>query len=152
MILEVRHLRMIEAIAREGGVTNAARRLHLTQPAVSHALRDLERKLGVKLFQRSPKGMIPTDNGERLLQTAAAVLDELQRAESHLAARRAGHLGALRIATQCYTCYHWLPGVLQAFSRDLPAIDVQIVGLRKKLGDAGRYIETVRGVGYRFKE
>ncbi len=127
MILEVRHLRVLEAIEREGGVSRAARRLHLTQPAVSHALRDLERRLGVQLFLRTSKGMVATAAGERLLRSAGVVLNELAAAERDLAASQAGHLGVLRLATQCYSCYHWLPGVLKLFMRDFPRVEVQIV-------------------------
>ena len=85
MILEVRHLRVIDAIVREGGVSRAAERLNLTQPAVSHALRDLEDRLGVKLFERGARRMRPTPECERLLRAAGIVLDELSRAEDDVA-------------------------------------------------------------------
>jgi LysR family transcriptional regulator for metE and metH len=127
MILEVRYLRIIEAIAKEGGVSSAAKRIHLTQPAVSHALRQLESSLGVRLFVRGPKGMLPTEEGNRLLRSAGIVLDELQQAERELAEHRAGRLGVLRLATHCYTTYHWLPRILKFFLRDFPDVDIQIV-------------------------
>lgn len=127
MILEVRHLRMIEAIANEGGVSRAARRLHLTQPAISHALRDLEKKLGVRLFRRESRRMIPTPEGVRVLRSAGLVLDELQRTERDLSEHKAGRLGVLRLSTHCYTCYHWLPRVLKSFQRDFPGVEVQII-------------------------
>lgn len=127
MILEVRHLRVIDAIVREGGVSRAAERLSLTQPAVSHALRDLEDRLGVKLFERGARRMRPTPECERLLRAAGIVLDELSRAEDDVAAMRDGQQGVLRIATQCYTCYHWLPRVLSTMAHDFPRVDVQIV-------------------------
>ena len=127
MILEVRHLRVIDAIVREGGVSRAAERLHLTQPAVSHALRDLEDRLGVKLFERGARRMQPTPECQRLLRAAGIVLDELRRAEDDVAAIRNGQQGVLRIATQCYTCYHWLPRVLSTMTRDFPKVELQIV-------------------------
>jgi LysR family transcriptional regulator for metE and metH len=126
MMLEVRHLRVVEAISKEGGVSKAARRLHLTQPAVSHTLRSLERQLGARLFQRSSGGMVPTAAGARLLRAAAVVLDELEQAEQELVRERSGG-AVLRLATQCYNCYHWLPGVLKLYKRDFPALEVQIV-------------------------
>jgi len=127
MILEVRHLRVLDAIVREGGVSRAAGRLNLTQPAVSHALIDLEDRLGVKLFERGARRMRPTAECERLLKAARIVLDELGRAEDDVAAIRDGQQGVLRITTQCYTCYHWLPRVLSTMACDFPKIDVQIV-------------------------
>lgn len=127
MVLEVRHLRVVDAIRREGTVSRAAHRLHLTQPAVSHALKNLEGRLGVELFVRQNKQMIPTPEGERLLQSADVVLDELTRAEHDIEQLREGQQGVVRIATGCYTCYNWLPMLLRDFRDEYPAIDLQIV-------------------------
>jgi len=126
MILEIRHLRAIDAIVREGTVTAAADRLHLTQSAVSHLLKDLEARLGVELFRRD-RGMIPTEEGRRLFESAGPVLKEVERAEYDVEQLREGHRGVLRLATECYTCYHWLPSILNRFSRAHPGIDLQIV-------------------------
>jgi LysR family transcriptional regulator for metE and metH len=127
VILEVRHLRVLEAVRREGSVSQAARSLHLTQPAVSHALRDLEDRLGVPLFARQSKKMEATAAGHRLLESADVVLGELHRAEEDIARFRTGHLGTARITTQCYTCYHWLPSILKQFHHDYPDVDIQII-------------------------
>ncbi len=127
MNLEVRHLKLIQSIAEEGSVTRAGSRLYLTQSALSHQLRDVEEKLGVSLFTRMNKRMLLTPAGERLLASARKVLDELKRTEEdlrHIALQREG---ILRISTECYTCYHWLPSLLQIFHREFPRIDVQIV-------------------------
>lgn len=126
MILEVRHLRAIDAIQREGTVTAAAERLHLTQSAVSHLVKDLEGRLGTELFRRD-RGMELTPEGERLLGSARRVLDELERAEHDVAQLRDGARGVLRLTTECYTCYHWLPSILHRFSDEHPGIDLQIV-------------------------
>ncbi len=58
MILEVRHLQLVQAVHQEGGLTRAAERLFLTQSALSHRLRDIEGKLGVRLFFRVGKKMV----------------------------------------------------------------------------------------------
>ena len=127
MILEIRHLQLLDAIGAEGTVSKAAQRLHLTQPAVSHALRSLERRLGVELFRRERRRMVPTVEGERLLRSAQVVLTEVQRAEHDVSQLKSGYHGVLRITTQCYTCYHWLPGILRSFNQTFPKIDIQIV-------------------------
>lgn len=126
LMLEVRHLRMVRAIEANGSVTAASEALGLTQPAVSHGLRDLERQLGVSLFQRSGKGMRPTPACRRLLESAETVLRELEQVEGDLARHRDGRQGALRITTECYTCYHWMPRVLAAFAAEYPDYDVRI--------------------------
>jgi LysR family transcriptional regulator for metE and metH len=127
MILEVRHLRLIQAIANEGSVTRAGDRLYLTQSALSHQLRDAEEKLGTPLFTRINKRMVLTPAGERLLISAHKVLDEMKRAEEDLRQIALSREGVLRISTECYTCYHWLPSLLKTFNKQHPGIDVQIV-------------------------
>jgi LysR family transcriptional regulator, regulator for metE and metH len=125
--LEVRHLKLVETVAKEGGLTKAANRLHVTQSALSHQLRDIEDKLGTPLFLRLNKKMLLTQAGERLLNSAPAVLDELKRAEEDIRQIALHREGILRISTECYTCYHWLPPVLKPFSREFPRIEVRIV-------------------------
>ena len=127
MILEVRHLRVVQAIVREGSVTRAAESLYLTQPAVSHTLKDIESRLGVQLFRRKKKRMEPTAEGLSLHRTAERVLDELACAEESLQKFKEGKRGVLRVATECYTCYHWLPRILRRFSETVPDVDLQIV-------------------------
>ena len=125
--LEVRHLRLVETVAREGGITKAATRLHLTQSALSHQLRDIEAKLGTALFIRLNKKMLLTQAGERLLNAAPLVLDELRRAEEDIRQIALHREGMLRISTECYTCYHWLPAVLKPFQEVFPRVEVRIV-------------------------
>src|SRR5437764_8036797 len=113
MKMEVRHLRLIQAIAEEGSVTKAGSRLYLTQSALSHQLHDAEEKLGISLFTRVNKKMILTPAGERLLKSSYAVLEEMQRAEEEIKQIALKREGILRLSTQCYTCYHWLPSLLK---------------------------------------
>lgn len=125
--LEVRHLKLIAAVAEEGGVTRAANRLHLTQSALSHQLRDIESKLGASLFLRLNKRMVLTQAGERLLSSARGVLCELERVEEDIRQIAENKEGILRISTECYTCYHWLPSALKVFGKLYPRVEVRIV-------------------------
>ena len=70
MDLEVRHLRLVAAVADVGSLTRAGDRLHLTQSALSHQLRDIESRLGAALFLRVGKRLVLTPAGERLLASA----------------------------------------------------------------------------------
>jgi LysR family transcriptional regulator for metE and metH len=72
------------------------------------------------------KKMILTPAGESLLQTARQVLSELKRAEDHVLQIAANRQGTLRISTECYTCYHWLPEVMKEFRRKFPGVEVKI--------------------------
>jgi LysR family transcriptional regulator, regulator for metE and metH len=125
--LEVRHLRLLAAIAEEGSVTEAGRRLHVTQSALSHQLRDAEERLGAALFLRLGKKMVLTPAGEKLLVSARKVLEELHGAEAQIEGLSGGTLGVVRVSTQCYTCYHWLPLLLKRFHAKFPRVDVDIV-------------------------
>jgi LysR family transcriptional regulator for metE and metH len=125
--LDVRHLRLVAAIADAGSVTRAAERLNLTQSAESHQLRELEDRLQAPMFLRAGRRMVLAPAGRRLLETAQRVLPELGIAEDEV--RRIGDEGAaaLRLCAQCNTGYHWLPPLLKRFHRDYPKVDVQVL-------------------------
>src|SRR5262245_34154303 len=120
--LEVRHLRLVEAIADEGSLTRAGLRLHLTQSALSHQLRDAEERLGVRLFDRVGRRLRLSAGGERLLSTARQVLAELARTEREIQASAPGRRALMRLTTQCNTVYHWLPPRLRRFERAHPNV------------------------------
>jgi LysR family transcriptional regulator for metE and metH len=124
--LEIRHLRLLAAVAQEGSVTEAGKRLHLTQSALSHQLRDAEEKLGTALFLRLGKKMVLTPAGEKLLVCARRVLDELGTAETQIEGLNGGARGVIRLSTECYTCYHWLPPLLKKFHGKFAQVDVNI--------------------------
>ncbi|HUQ81060.1 MAG TPA: LysR family transcriptional regulator, partial [Gemmatimonadaceae bacterium] len=105
MDLETRELRMLVAIADEGTVTRAATRLNVSQPALSHALRALERRVGIALFERQSRGLVATEAGERLLRTARTVMREIERARLDIAGGAIGRGELLRLSTECYTAY-----------------------------------------------
>jgi LysR family transcriptional regulator, regulator for metE and metH len=126
MDLEVRHLRLIASVAEVGSLTRAGDRLHLTQSALSHQLRDIESRLGAALFLRVGKRLVLTPAGERLLLSAKDILGQLEQAEHDIRQIGKAHAGVLRITTECYTCYHWLPPLLMRFRRKFPRIEVRI--------------------------
>ena len=127
MDLEVRHLRLVTAIAGAGGVTRAAARLHLTQSALSHQLAGLEERLGTRLFLRVGRRMVLTPAGQRLVDSAGRLLEGIEAAEREVRRLGAGGAGVLRLATECYTCYHWVPPLLRQFARKWPAVELRII-------------------------
>jgi LysR family transcriptional regulator for metE and metH len=127
MDIEIRHLRMVAAIAEAGSVTHAAERLHLTQSAVSHQLHAVEERLRTPLFLRVGKRMVMTAAGDRVLAAARRVIGELQAAEAELRRVGAEKAGILRLCAQCNTGYHWLPPLVDVFRRTHPAVDVSLV-------------------------
>lgn len=125
--LEVRDLRLVQAVAARGGLTAAAARLHRTPSALSHQLRGLERRLRTALFHRVGKRLVPSEAGRRVLAAADGVLAELRRAEDEVDTLAAGRAATLRLATACYTSYHWLPGLLAVLSRRHPEIELRVL-------------------------
>jgi LysR family transcriptional regulator, regulator for metE and metH len=126
MDLEVRHLKLVRAVAASGSLTRAGRELHLSQSALSHQLRDVETRLGTPVFLRVGKRMVLTIAGARLQRSAGDVLDALERTEDTIRRLAGAGRGLLRVSTGCYTEYHWLPAVLRAYRGLYPDVDVQI--------------------------
>jgi LysR family transcriptional regulator for metE and metH len=127
MRLEIRDFRLVVAISELGTLTRAGQQLNLTQSALSHQLADLERRLDAPLFERSGRRMIPTRLGARLASHGKELLERLGDVERDVFDAAARHEAVLRIATECYTCYHWLPPVLQEFRQLHPSVDVEVV-------------------------
>jgi len=125
--LDVRHLKLVQAIALEGSVTRAARHLFLSQSAVSHQLIELERDLGVQLFHRVGKRMVPSSRGEALIAASDRLLKELASVESELRDTTKPARATLRVTTSCYTSYRWLPSALSSIATDHPKVEVRIV-------------------------
>lgn len=122
--LETRDLKLVQAIALSGGATRAARQLCLSQSAVSHQLRGLEERLGVPLFERQGRRLRITRAGERLLELAQQVLAPLLQTELELKRGLYRDRPQLRVATQCYTAYHWLPRALEALASEHPEVEL----------------------------
>lgn len=128
MHIEIRHLRLVVAIVDTGTLARAARRLNLTPSALSHQLRDIESRLRTPLFRREARRMVPTDAGSALLAVAQRVLADLDQMETALRiGDHAAAAGTLRITTQCYTCYHWLPRIVADFAQEWPDVAISIV-------------------------
>src|SRR3954470_15002241 len=79
--VEMRHLRLVAAIAEHGSMTAAANVLHLTQPALSHQLRELETRLRSPLFERTGRRMVLTQAGTQLVEVARGVLAQVETFE-----------------------------------------------------------------------
>lgn len=125
--MEIRHLRLIKAIVEEGSITKAIGKLHLTQSALSHQLKEAEYQLGTKIFLREKKKLLLTKAGEKLYETANEVLEKLSDTEKEIKQLIFGEIGEIKISTECYSSYHWLPSVLRQFHLLYPNIELKIV-------------------------
>ena len=140
--LEAKDLRLVQAIAEAGGATHAAKRLHLSQSAVSHQLRGLEERLGLPLFERQGRRLRITRAGERLLDVARQVLAPLIQVELELKRGSFKERPKLRVATQCYSAYHWLPKALQALMAEHPEVELSLQS--EMVGDVHEHFQEDR--------
>jgi len=125
-MLEVRHLETLAAIRDGGSLQEAAERLHLTQSALSHQLRDLETRLGVPLLNRRTRPARLTTAGLRILALADDVLPRLRATERELQRLARGRTGRLHLAIDCHSCFQWLMPALDAFRAQWPDVALDL--------------------------
>ncbi|MEY6433438.1 LysR family transcriptional regulator [Thioalkalicoccus limnaeus] len=126
MFLEIKHLRTLAELCETGSLTNAAARLHLTQSALSHQIRSIERHFGLVLFERKSRPLHLTPAGVRLLALARQVLPEVARVESELMRLATGAAGRLHIALECHSCFDWLLPAIDGYRRDWPEVELDL--------------------------
>lgn len=126
-MLELRHLRTLQAIADTRTLATAAARVHLTQSALSHQIRALESHFGLALFERTLRGLRFTPAGDRLLALARMLLPQVDDAQRDLVRLNGDTRGELRIALECHTCFDWLMPVMDEFRRRWPEVEVDLV-------------------------
>jgi molybdenum-dependent DNA-binding transcriptional regulator ModE len=121
MPIDSRQLRAFAALARTGSFTIAAKKLFLSQSAVSHSMKALETDVGCRLFDRVGKKVSLTQAGETLLHHAEKILGEMQNARSALYDLGKWGRGRLRIGASTTACQYILPPVLRQFKESFPA-------------------------------
>ena len=125
-MLEIRHLETLTAIRDGGSLQEAAERLHLTQSALSHQLRDLETRLGTPLLNRRTRPARLTTAGLRVLALADEVLPRIRATERDLQRLAAGRTGRLHLAIDCHSCFQWLMPALDAFRVQWPDVALDL--------------------------
>ncbi len=115
------------AVAQERSFTRAAAKLGVSQSALSHAIRGIEERLGVRLLTRTTRSVSPTEAGERLLQTAGPRLEEIEAELDALSELRDKPAGTIRITTTDYATDTLLWPKLTKFLRQYQDIKVEII-------------------------
>lgn len=112
--------------ARSGNLTKAAQELHITQPSVSYAIKQLEELIGVKLFQRLSKGVTVTTEGKALLEYVEKSFSLLEAGEKKLQALKDLTAGELRIGASGPIIKHLLLSPLDRFHEDYPGARIRL--------------------------
>ena len=125
MHLTLRQLKVFESVARRLNYTRASEELHLTQPAVSMQVKQLEDQLGVALFEQLGKRIHLTEPGQEVLAYARAITQQLDELESVLNRIKGLSGGRLRISVAT-TANYFIPNLLGTFSRRYPDVTVSL--------------------------
>src|SRR5512132_3083470 len=124
--MELRHLRYFVAAAEAENVSRAAMKLHVSQPALSRQIRDLEEELGFSLFERSARSVRLTEGGKAFLVEARAVLQRTDEAVHTARAVAAGGRGELHVGYAPSPTVRIIPPALRAFQMEMPKVRVKL--------------------------
>jgi len=125
-MIERTHLTIIKQIDKLGTLTDAASSLHLTQSALSHAIKKLESQLGVKIWAKEGRNLRLTQSGEAMLSLANRILPQIEHTESLMKQISQGRRGALRIGMECHPCYQWLLTVVSPYLEQWHDVDLDV--------------------------
>jgi DNA-binding transcriptional LysR family regulator len=128
-MLDVTRLRVIDAVARHGSVTAAAKELHYSQPSVTHHLSRLEAETGAQLLQRVGRGIRLTPAGMLLAGRAAEILGRIDAADAELSAHVGLNAGRVRLAGFSSAIGSLVPDAVAALARKHPGLQVSLTDM-----------------------
>lgn len=124
--MELKYFRLIKTIVEEGNIANSSERLFLTQSALSHQLRDLEDRLGFKVFLRSRNHWQLTKEGEELYKLSNQLLSAIENGFNTIKEIKEGARGTLKVSAECQSFFHGLPAFVQKMAILYPEIDIDL--------------------------
>jgi LysR family transcriptional regulator for metE and metH len=125
-MIERSHLSILREIERNGTLTAAADRLHLTQSALTHAIKKLEQRTTVKLWNKEGRTLRLTQAGSYLLAVANRLVPQLEYADQVIERFARGEKGVIRIGMECHPCYQWLLKVVAPYIERYPEVDIDV--------------------------
>lgn len=128
--MKLHQLRAIVAISESGSIQEASRLLHISQPALSKGIKELEAELGVPLLIRSNRGITVTEYGERLVRRARLILEEVRRAREEIETLKGTMDGKVAIGVSPVTPGAQFIASLNRYRKRYPKVQVQIHELR----------------------
>jgi len=125
-MIERSHLSILREIERNGTLTAAADRLHLTQSALTHAIKKLEQRTTVKLWNKEGRTLRLTQAGSYILSVANRIVPQLEYADQVIERFARGEKGVIRIGMECHPCYQWLLKVVKPYIERYPEVDIDV--------------------------
>jgi len=125
--LKLQDLHVLMTVVDEGSMGKAAQRLHTSQPAISRSIAALEFAFGVRLLDRHPQGVVPTDFGRALLEGGVAVFDDLRQAVKRIEFLGTAAAGEVRIGSTPLLATSFVGGLAERLSRRYPRVTFHLV-------------------------
>ncbi|CAM1372846.1 LysR family transcriptional regulator [Tenacibaculum xiamenense] len=125
--MEIKYFRLIKTIVDEGSIANSAGKLFLTQSALSHQLKDLEERLGFKVFIRSRNKWKLTDEGSELYKLGNEILEKIDIGFQNIKQLQNGSAGTIKVSTECYSFYQGLASFIQKMAVLYPEINIDLI-------------------------
>jgi len=135
MAFTIRQLQYFVAVAENGTVSGAAQNLSISQSSVTEAIKELERDLGVELFERHPRGLNITHTGHQFLRHATKILSDVSDARRTFSEERAATSGKLQLGVTSLVAGYVLSDLLARYRRGYPGVEVTAIE------DNGDYLE-----------
>lgn len=124
--LKLRHFQLFLALDEHRNLHRAAAQLNMSQPAASKLLSDLEANMGVRLFDRHPRGLAPNWYGEIMIRHAHSVLSSLRHTGEELTALRDGNIGTVAVGTVMAPAVTLLTSAIEQVHRDRPELKISV--------------------------
>ena len=124
--MELKYFRLIKTIAEEGSIANSTEHLFLTQSALSHQLRELEERLGFKVFYRTRNKWELTQEGSELYKLANKLFSSIDEGFSNIKHLKEGSKGSIKLSAECQSFFHSIPSFIQKMGMLYPEIDIDI--------------------------
>jgi DNA-binding transcriptional LysR family regulator len=125
--LKMRHLVLLVELGRRGSIVHAAEAAHLTQPAASKLLAEVEQSLGVQLFERLPRGVAPTLYGKVMIRRAGAALAEMDAGFQEVMELQSGLSGRVSVGSVLTPAASLLPEAITRMKQTQPRVQVSVV-------------------------
>lgn len=124
--MELKYFRLIKTIAEEGNIANSSEKLFLTQSALSHQLKEIEERLGFKVFHRSRNHWELTTEGVELHKLANELFEKIDAGFSNIQQIKEGSKGTIKLSAECQSFFHGLPAFVQKMAVLYPEIEIDL--------------------------
>jgi len=125
--MEIKYFRLIKTIEEEGSIAKSAGKLFLTQSALSHQLKELEERLGFKVFHRKRNKWQLTEEGTELYKLGNSILNSIDKSFQNIEQLKIGSKGNIKVSTECYSFYQGLSSFVQKMGLLYPEIEVDLI-------------------------